>query len=210
MVDAAALIQKAAKDLKQDDSFWASVGVNVFSNRLDAWLFGGGADKQGLLALLAALASLAVALIKVLLAWNLPNSISRSRRAAEVSLSLALLLSALLTVGAVYKARSSMAAAAAPTEALVADLSSCRQNLNSALANAAVGSTPSAMWSTEVLGQVEKVCGAARAETSAGLDRIAARVEDVQSSQMGWPLKLLIFLASFGTLFLVWRAIPKL
>ena len=91
-----------------------------------------------------------------------------------------------------------------------AALSSCQQNLQSALANAAGTSTPPPLQSTEMLTRVEAACIAARTETTARLDKIAGRVEDVQGSQMGVFLKLLIFLAFCGTVFLVWLAASRL
>lgn len=210
VVDAASAVQAAAKNLKKEESFWASVGVNLFSSRLDAWLFGRGSENQGLVALMAAWFTLAAAVVKLALAWNLPGGASgppsKTRRVVEITLSLVLCVSGALAVLAVHTARTTAAAAVAPSDERAAELSACQRNLQFALAEQVAGRAAQPAVPTEVLKSVEAACQATAAEARTRFGELQNELKEVRSSQVGFLPKLWIFLGFCGVAMLVWRA----
>jgi hypothetical protein len=212
VIDAASAVQAAAKNLEKDDSFWASVGTNVFSNRLDTLLFGQGPESQGLVALFAAWFTLAAALVKLALAWNLPSGSSgppsNSRRFVEITLSLVLCVSGALAVLAVHTARSASVSDSEPRTEFQSDLLACQRDLQSALTRSAGLGIPAAA-PIESLKRIEAACVATGTETKTKLTEFQSGLDDIRSNQVGFLIKLMIFLGFCGVAALVWRTFFK-
>ncbi len=207
--DAASAVQAAARELsRQDESFWRNVGVNVFSNRVDEWLFGKGTGNQGLAAYAAAWISLVAALIKLALATKMPDRAPGPvRRVVEVTLSVILLVSAALGVLAVHTARSSLEQASASSGDQEAAMATCQQNLRAALA--AGGQQPQAELAVGAIQRTEVSCNAARTEAAERFNRLERELTALSDDQLGWGTSLLLLACAAGIGFLILRALER-
>lgn len=210
LLDAATTLQTTAKEMKKDDSVFGNIFVNVLSNRIDSWLFGKGEQSRGAVALVAALCTLVVALIKLWLALRLPGRDSeppsRGRRIAEVTLSVFLCVAAGLGVLAVYSARQAAAVTVEVSEPLTKELAACRAELQSA-GSAGRAAPVQAGASLEEIRRVETACTANAKDVSTRLDGLRERVDEVYGARVGFFSKLFIFLGFVGVAVLLWRVL---
>ncbi|PSL83277.1 hypothetical protein C7T35_17840 [Variovorax sp. WS11] len=210
LLDAATTLQTTAKEMKKDDSVFGNIFVNVLSNRIDSWLFGKGEQSRGAVALVAALCTLVVALIKLGLALRLPGTNSeppsRGRRIAEVTLSVFLCVAAGLGVLAIYSARQAAAVTVEVSEPLTKELAACRAELQSA-GSAGRAAPVQAGASLEEIRRVETACTANAKDVSTRLDGLRERVDEVYGARVGFFSKLFIFLGFVGVAVLLWRVL---
>ncbi len=201
---------KALEKATEDESLWWSVGVNVFSNRLDEWVFGKRPENPGMVALIAAWFTLVAALIKLALALNLPDgksgSPSKPRRVIEIVLALVLCVSGALAVLAVRTAQTT-AAEAAEASTLSTELSECKQDLRLAARTSKPASGTLPPRFADALKRTETACTATATETRAQFGKLQTGLAEVRGSQVGYFLKILIFLGFCGIAFLVWQAL---
>lgn len=205
-------VAEALKESRKDELWW-SVGVNVFSERLDSWIFRNGTENPGMVALIAAWFTLVAALIKLALALNLPDgksgSPSKPRRVIEIVLALVLCVSGALAVLAVHTAQTTAAVAAEASTELSTELSECQRDLRLATRTSkpAAGTLPPLFADT--LKRTEAACTATATETRTQFGKLQTGLTEVRGLRVGYFLKTLIFLGFCGIVFLVWRALSQ-
>lgn len=216
-IDKLAAAVSAAASAGQPNDSWQdakSVMLNVLSNRIDAFLFGGGSGGVSAGAKLLAGLAVGYAFVKLVLAlallnrgasggfWsNLRESLCRSRVLAGVRLALAVL--ALAYTGVAYYlvagAESEAAASSAQSlEALRSSLQSCQAQLQARpQAQPATGPAAGAA-SAELMAAVERqgqACVNALRTQGATLSRLQEQVQAVEAAQPSGLSKMLTFLA---------------
>lgn len=234
-IDKLALAVAAAASAAQPNDSWQdvkSVALNVLSNRIDAFLFGGGSGggvSAG--ARLLALVALVYAAVKLLLAlallrrgstggfWDrVREGLCRNQVLAGVRCVLAVL--ALAYTGVAYYLVSGTEAAAAQNsaqsiEALRSSLQSCQAQLQARPpAQPATGPAPVGVASAELMATVARqaqACTSALRNQDATLARLQEQVQAVSAAQPGGLSKGLTFLAwvfALGALAaLLWRSL---
>lgn len=199
----------ASAAAKQDDSFWGSVFVNVFSSRLDNWLFGSGEGSRGVFTLVVGGLSLFAALVKLMLALSSLGKRQGERsigvKRVEVGLAGFLTITTLLAFFALMSAKSAADAATAPTQALTSALESCTSQLNQRQPSLPAGAAPDQSLA-KALDDIRASCVSNAANQAAELRAIKQIAVDVADDQQGVLFNLLLVLGAMGVFALLWKA----
>lgn len=210
---AASTLEDAARNFQpddpEDDQFWSDVFTNIFSNQLDSMIFGKGPESKGLIALIAAWASLFAAIVKLCLACVPPKSSSgtpsAARRRFEIGLSAFLVVTAALGVLAVHSGRATVRAAIAEEQDASREIDKCNDRLQAA--GLAKSQSSSSAITCDALERIESACAVAGAGTATQLETIQDRADSIYAVRVGFMTKLWVFLGFLGVAYLVWRSI---
>ena len=194
------------------ESAFATVFWNVFSNRIDALLFGSGEAGRGVVPVFVGVLTLVAAMVKLAMALAArKRTADRSPFAKKVDVVLAgyLVVAAGVALWALVAAKSAADAASAPALALSTALDACTAELKSARSAGVAAPAASAGTDRRLLVELQGVraaCVAAAEGQATQLAAISASTKSIASDQHGFLFNLLVVAAAFGVFALVYKA----
>jgi hypothetical protein len=208
---AAARLETAAAAFKKDDSVWDSIFVNVLSNRIDEFLFGKGNEHRGAVAVGAAWLTLAVSLLKLLIAYfswrKLHSRVQRGWRVVDMTLALFLTVAAAMGVWVLMAAKSEADVVAQQLTANNKALDACAVELQALRAQRpGVEKPQQTQISNQLLESFNALAKTCTAQQQALVNQVNAlknTTDSVAKSQWGSFFQFIVFLAACGVFALV-------